>query len=278
MEGRRDAPPSGGDRPQLRDAALEQAVEERDLLIDGAVGHALYLLDASGHVKIWSSGAALLMGWSEEEALGRHVSLLYPADAVAAGKPEADLARAAADGRFEDEDWRHRKDGSEFLAVVSVTAAFDKAGGLRGYATIVSDITERRAGEDALRTRESHRTSILSTVPDAMVVIDETGIILSFSAAAQKLFGYTEREVAGRNVSELMPSPDRERHDGYIGRYLLTGERRIIGTGRVVFAQRKDGTTFPMELSVGEAAGGAQRLFTGFIRDLTERRKTGERL
>ncbi len=278
MEGRRDAPPSGGDRPQLRDAALEQAVEERDLLIDGAVGHALYLLDASGHVKIWSSGAALLMGWSEEEALGRHVSLLYPADAVAAGKPEADLARAAADGRFEDEDWRHRKDGSEFLAVVSVTAAFDKAGGLRGYATIVSDITERRAGEDALRTRESHLTSILSTVPDAMVVIDETGIILSFSAAAQKLFGYTEREVAGRNVSELMPSPDRERHDGYIGRYLLTGERRIIGTGRVVFAQRKDGTTFPMELSVGEAAGGAQRLFTGFIRDLTERRKTEERL
>jgi len=129
-----------------------------------------------------------------------------------------------------------------------------------------------------LRTRESHLTSILSTVPDAMVVIDETGIILSFSAAAQKLFGYTEREVAGRNVSELMPSPVRERHDGYIGRYLLTGERRIIGTGRVVFAQRKDGTTFPMELSVGEAAGGAQRLFTGFIRDLTERRKTEERL
>jgi len=268
----------GGQDAGSRESALVAAVKARNLLIDGAVGHALYLLNSGGHVLIWNKGAEQLMGWSAEEAIGQHVSMLYPADAVAAGKPAADLDRAAAEGLFEEEDWRHRKDGSEFLAGVSVTAARDLQGDLRAYATIVTDITERRAGEDALRTRESHLTSILSTVPDAMVVIDETGIILSFSAAAEKLFGYTEREMAGHNVSELMPSPDRERHDGYIRRYLQTGERRIIGTGRVVFAQRKDGTTFPMELSVGEAAGGAQRLFTGFIRDLTERRKTEERL
>jgi two-component system sensor kinase FixL len=120
--------------------------------------------------------------------------------------------------------------------------------------------------------------SILSTVPDAMVVIDSRGTILSFSAAAERLFGYSEDEMRGSNVSRLMPSPDRERHDGYIQRYLETGERRIIGIGRVVFAQRRDGTTFPMELSIGEAFGESQRLFTGFIRDLTERRQTEERL
>jgi two-component system sensor kinase FixL len=111
-----------------------------------------------------------------------------------------------------------------------------------------------------------------------MVVIDEQGAILSFSVAAERLFGYSEAEVAGLNVSSLMPSPDRERHDGYIRRYLATGERRIIGIGRVVFAQRRDGTTFPMELSIGEAFGGGRRLFTGFIRDLTERRQAEERL
>jgi two-component system sensor kinase FixL len=111
-----------------------------------------------------------------------------------------------------------------------------------------------------------------------MVVIDELGTVLSFSAAAEKLFGYAEREVVGRNVSMLMPSPDRERHDSYIRRYLETGEKRIIGTGRVVFGSRKNGTTFPMELAVGEALGGAQRLFTGFVRDLTERQRTEERL
>ncbi|MCC6828950.1 MAG: PAS domain S-box protein [Novosphingobium sp.] len=254
------------------------AAEELNLLIDGAEGHAIYLIDATGHVTIWNAGAERLKGWTEAEAIGRHVSLFYPADAVALGKPEADLARAAREGRFEEEDWRLRKDGTEFLAAISITALHDDQGRLRGFAKVVSDITERRAAEDALRMRESHLSSILSTIPDAMVVIDEAGVILSFSAAAETLFGYREADVSGRNVNILMPSPDSERHDGYILRYLQTGEKRIIGTGRVVFGQRKDGTTFPMELAVGETSGGTQRLFTGFVRDLTERRKTEERL
>src|SRR3546814_6221019 len=93
-----------------------------------------------------------------------------------------------------------------------------------------------------------------------MIVIDERGKMLSFSAAAERLFGYTQAEVLGANVSMLMPSPYRERHDGYLERYLTTGERRIIGIGRVVFAMRKDGTTFPMELSVGEATGDGERV------------------
>ena len=105
-----------------------------------------------------------------------------------------------------------------------------------------------------LAAREAHLQSILDTVPDAMIVIDEHGIIISFSAAAQKTFGYGEDEVVGRNVSMLMPSPDRERHDDYLERYLRTGERRIIGIGRVVTGLRKDGATFPMELAVGELA------------------------
>jgi two-component system sensor kinase FixL len=117
----------------------------------------------------------------------------------------------------------------------------------------------------------------LSTVPDAMVVIDDHGAILSFSTAAERLFGYVEEEVVGKNVSMLMPSPDRERHDGYLQRYLLTGERHIIGIGRVVTGQKRDGTTFPMELSVGEATSD-QRIFTGFIRDLTERQATERQL
>jgi two-component system sensor kinase FixL len=252
--------------------------EELNLLIDGAQGHAIYMLDPTGHVTIWNSGAARLKGWTEEEVVARHSSLFYPADAVAAGKPDADLARSAAEGRFEEEDWRLRKDGSEFLAAVSITALRNENGGLRGFAKFVSDITERRAAEDLVRSRESHLRSILSTVPDAMVVIDDAAVILSFSRAAEALFGYTEKEVIGRNVNLLMPSPDRERHDGYVHRYLETGEKRIIGKGRVVFAQRRDGTTFPMELSIGEAVGSNHRIFTGFIRDLTERRRTEERL
>ncbi|HTI66292.1 MAG TPA: PAS domain S-box protein [Caulobacteraceae bacterium] len=126
--------------------------------------------------------------------------------------------------------------------------------------------------------REAHLQSILDTVPDAMVVIDGAGAIQSFSKAAQRLFGWTPVEVAGRNVSMLMPSPYREQHDGYLARYLTTGEKRIIGIGRVVVGERRDGSTFPMELSVGEMSAGSPRFFTGFIRDLTERQETEARV
>jgi two-component system sensor kinase FixL len=125
---------------------------------------------------------------------------------------------------------------------------------------------------------EAHLRSILETVPDAMIVIDERGIIQSFSAAAQRLFGYTLTEVIGKNIKMMMPSPYRENHDEYLARYVRTGERRIIGIGRVVVGERKDGATFPMELAVGEMKSGNQRYFTGFIRDLTERQKTEARL
>ncbi len=133
------------------------------------------------------------------------------------------------------------------------------------------------SARDAL-AREAHLQSILDTVPDAMVVIDERGIIQSFSSAAERLFGYIGVEALGRNVSVLMPSPYRESHDGYLERYLRTGERRIIGIGRVVVGERKDGSTFPMELAVGEMRSSNRRFFTGFIRDLTERQKTEARL
>jgi len=120
---------------------------------------------------------------------------------------------------------------------------------------------------------EEHLRSILATVPDAMVIIDEKGIILSFSAAAEKMFGYAESEVVGENVSMLMPSPDRERHDGYLRNYRDTGVRKIIGIGRVTTGRRRDGNTFPMELSVGETWVEGERIFTGFIHDITQRQE-----
>ena len=130
---------------------------------------------------------------------------------------------------------------------------------------------------DAL-AREAHLQSILDTVPEAMIVIDEHGNMQSFSSAAERLFGCRAAEAIGQNIKTLMPSPYRENHDGYLQRYMKTGERRIIGIGRVVVGQRKDGSTFPMELAVGEMKSGDQRFFTGFIRDLTERQQTEARL
>ncbi len=135
-----------------------------------------------------------------------------------------------------------------------------------------------RRNADDLRAREAHLRSILDTVPDATVVISEKGMIQSFNAAAERLFGYREAAVVGKNVSMLMPSPYREEHDAYVSRYLTTGEKRIIGIDRVVTGQRKDGSTFPMKLEVGEMRTGDRRFFTGFINDLTERQATEHQL
>ena len=130
----------------------------------------------------------------------------------------------------------------------------------------------------ALEAAEARLRSILQTVPDAMIIIDERGRIESLSTTAERLFGYEADEACGCNVSLLMPSPYREQHDAYIGRYLETGERRIIGIGRIVVGRRKDGTTFPMHLTVGELRTGDRHHFTGFIRDLTDQQLTEDRL
>ncbi len=131
---------------------------------------------------------------------------------------------------------------------------------------------------DVLKAREAHLRSILDTVPDATVVIDKRGIISSFSAAAVRQFGYSEAEAIGKNVHLLMPEPYHQEHDGYLQRYLATGEKRIIGVDRVVVGRRKDGSTFPMKLSVGEIKTAEGTFFTGFIRDLTEREQSEARL
>jgi two-component system sensor kinase FixL len=158
-----------------------------------------------------------------------------------------------------------------FFLLLGIASGF--AGSrLRGSAEEVLSVL------DDLEASEAHLKSILDTVPDAMIVIDERGVIQSFSAAAERLFNWTAAETVGQNVSMLMPNPYRDGHDGYLERYLATGERRIIGIGRVVVGERKDGSTFPMELSVGEMRSGDARYFTGFVRDLTERRQTERRL
>lgn len=245
---------------------------------EGTFDRAMMLLDLDGRVVAWTRGAETLFDWPRAEMLGRRADLLYGEDDRTAGRFATDLAEATVTSPMRREQWRVRRDGSEFLAETTLVTLRDDAGRATGFGQTVVDITHRHAIEQARRQNDLHIRSILATVPDAMVVIDDAGLILSFSSAAERLFGYTEAEVEGRNVSMLMPAPDRDRHDDYIARYERTGERRIIGIGRVVTGQRRDGTTFPMELSVGEARTGGHRIFTGFIRDLTAQQLTELRL
>jgi two-component system sensor kinase FixL len=168
---------------------------------------------------------------------------------------------------------------AEIRNAVAVVSALGALGCLMVATRSLLAARDREARTaNTLLERDTHLQSILDTVLDAMVVIDPRGTMLSFNASAERQFGYSPQEVLGKNVDMLMPSPYREHHDGYIERYLTTGEKRIIGVDRVVVGRRKDGSTFPMKLAVGEMRRGDLVYFTGFIRDLTERQQSAAML
>ncbi len=229
-----------------------------------------------GVVTRWTSGSEGLYGWSRAEARGRAAHDLLETEFP---QPFAEIvAHLKAHGVWTGELSQRRKDGTP-VSVASrwVVAETEGEAGTAIIETNV-DVSDLRTMQAHLVAREAHLRSILDTVPEAMVVIDESGTITSFSAAAEKLFGFATSEAIGRNVRMLMPQPDRDAHDGYMDRYLETGQRRIIGYGRVVTGQKKDGTEFPMELAIGEARAAGRRIFTGFIRDLTSRHRIEEEL
>jgi two-component system sensor kinase FixL len=227
---------AGPEAVAARNAVMAQ---ELGLLIDGAANYAIYMLNTEGLVTIWNLGAERLKGWTEAEIIGSNFSKFYTSEDVLAGKPGADLERAATCGRIEEESWRMRKDGSEFLASVTMTALRDEAGDLRGFGKVIRDITDQKAAEAALVRREHHLSSILATVPDAMIVMNERGIVSSFSTAAEQVFGYTKAEVIGQNVGMLMPLVERRDHDHHLLTYLRTGVPHIIGNLRIATAQRR---------------------------------------
>jgi two-component system, LuxR family, sensor kinase FixL len=185
------------------------------------------------------------------------------------------IGRAQSDGAGFDMSFK--REGGQWVRI-QADLMLDEAGPARLLRGIALDINAEKRLEEALRTRERHFRSILDTVPDAMIVIDGDGIIQFFSTAAERMFGYSEQEAAGLDISTLMPEPDRSRHAGYLTRYHTTHEPRIIGIGRIVTGRRRDGTTFPMHLSIGEIQSGGKPYFTGFVHDLTEHQQTQARV
>jgi two-component system, LuxR family, sensor kinase FixL len=260
-----------GDQAGLADSLYRAIVATA---VDGIV-----VIDRTGAIRSVNDATERLFGYGADELVGRNVKTLMPEpytsehDTYLANYLRTGHKKIIGIGR---EVVGRRKDGSVFPMDLSVGEARDGAEPI--FVGIIRDITDRKAAELAQRESELRLRSILDTVPDAIVVIDARGIIQSFSQAAEQLFGYESAEVVGDNVNVLMPTPYREAHDGYIERYLRTGERRIIGIGRVVTGRRKDGETFPMELQVGEFSFSGARYFTGFVRDLTERQEAERRI
>lgn len=254
----------------------EVAQNALDLMIDSAADYAIAMTDTSGLVTYWSVGAERIYGWKEAEILGQSAMVLLPPEQWDEEIVTRRLGIAQAEGVFRERAARVRKDGSRFMVDAYLSPIRNGAGELVGFTAVTRDITRELASQAAVEASAAQMQAILETVPDAMVTIDETGIIESFSATAEKVFGYSAAEVIGRNVAMLMPVAEAALHNEYLARYRETGKRWAIGNTRRVTGRRKDGSEFPHELSVGEASANGRRIFTGFIRDLTER-EDGER-
>ena len=255
---------------------LIKGLEEKGpLWLLESAADAMLITDSSGRIVLANTPAEALFGYTRAELLALSVESLIPPRFRATHVTRRQDYTAHPGSRVMGsgvELYGLRKDGGEFAADVSLSTLEG------GYVlATVHDITRRKRAEEALFEQSARLAAIVETAVDAIITIDERGTIDSFNPAAERLFGYARDEVLGKNISQLMPSPYHEEHDGYLAHYLATGEKRIIGLGREVVAQRKDGTTFPMLLSVSEMRVGNRRMFTGIVHDITLRKQAEER-
>lgn len=257
--------------------ALRRSEERFRLLVEGIRDYAIFMLDARGCVISWNEGAARIKGYAAEEVLGQHVSLFYGPEEVAGRFFERELETAVTQGRAEDDGWRVRKDGSRYWANDVTTALRDDQGNLVGFAKIVRDLTERRRGEEALRQSAERNQAILDTSLDSIVAADHEGRIIEFNHVAERTFGFTRSEVLGKLLADtIVPTSARDRHQRGIARFVETGEAHVLDKRIEMTARRADGSEFPVELSLARVALEGPPIFTGFIRDITERKRAEE--
>ena len=242
--------------------------------VDGVI-----LIDARGCVLMFNSACEKLFKYQANEVIGQNVKMLMPEpyreehDGYIENFHRTNERKIIGIGR---EVFGLRKDGTTFPMDLSVGEAKQDQGSI--FVGIIHDLTERERVERALRESNARLKAVVDTAVDGVILIDARGCIVEFNPACEKLFKYRTEEVLHQNVKMLMPPSYRTEHDGYIRNFRETGERKIIGIGREVLGQRKDGSTFPMGLAVGEARQEGESIFVGIIHDLTERKRTEELL
>jgi PAS domain S-box-containing protein len=259
----------------LRSMSTESGGLHR-FLVESVTDYAIFALDTGGYILSWNEGARRIKGYTAEEIIGRHFSTFYPADDLAAGKPKWELEVAVREGRFEEEGWRVKKDGTRFWANVVIMTLRDETGNHVGFAKVTRDLTERRAAEQALRASEERFRLLVHSVKDyGIFMLDPEGRIASWNEGARRIKGYTEEEILGQHFSVFYPAEDLAAGKPKMELEVAVAEGRFEDEGWRV---RKDGTQFWANVVITTLRNEAGKVlgFTKVTRDLTERRAAQE--
>ena len=225
-----------------QEESLKQSEERFRSLVEGVKDYAIFMLDPKGVVMSWNAGARYIKGYEPSEIIGSHFSRFYPPEAIKRGLPDTELHGAMMDGRFEDEGWRLRKDGSRFWANVIITAVRDATGRLIGFSKITRNLTERRKHEDELRISEERFRLLVDGVTEyAIMMLDEDGFVSSWNVGAERIKGYQSQEILGKHVSHFYPSEAVVANKPWLDLAVAREQGRLQDEGWRV---RKDGTLF----------------------------------
>ncbi|MFO0578729.1 MAG: PAS domain S-box protein [Polyangia bacterium] len=267
-------PESAAADPAQTQELRQRVAESFDLVVNGVTDYAIFLLSSTGIICTWNEGARRMKGYEPHEIIGRHFSTFYPQEANDRGWPARELELATAMGRFEDEGWRLRKDGTRFWANVVITALFDQDRNLSGFLKITRDLTERKRQEDALRESEERFRLLVEGVKDyAIFMLDPQGRVSSWNEGAHRIKGYKADEIIGQHFSKFYPQEAINRRWPEHELEVAKAQGRFEDEG---WRLRKDGTSFWANVVITALydRGGVLRGFAKVTRDLTERRHT----
>lgn len=241
------------------------------LLLDGIRDFAIFMMDVDGRVSTWNTGAERLKGYKAAEIIGKHFSCFYTREDIDAGKPRRELEIAQRDGRYEEEGWRVRKNGSRFLANIVIAVLRDPDGSVVGFGKATRDVTGQHRAEEQFR-------SAIEAAPTGMLMMDPTGKVVLVNAQTEELFGYPREELLGQSIEMLVPERFRGAHPGFRSAFFLDPKARAMGAGRDLYGLRRDGTEVPIEIGLNPLQTSAGHFVLSSVLDITERKRAQERL
>lgn len=248
----------------------EASLRDLEAMLDAVTEHAVVKLGPGGEVVRWSRTAETMTGYTADEAVGRSVSVLHTEEDRGADLMERELDGARQNGRREFQGWRVRKGGERFLAHIALTPVRGADGALTGFVKVLRDVTESTRAESLFH-------GLLESAPDAMVIVGPDARIVLVNRQVETLFGFERAELVGREIEVLVPSRFRDRHVGHRNGFLAGPRLRPMGAGLELSGMRRDGTEFPVEISLSPLETAEGRLVAAAIRDVTERRLMRQR-